>query len=216
FRSTMGAELRCGGETLSSFPWIPNNPFANLVFDRVHHKAPELDGTVVPLEHEGSRFPFLAVQCPSGDSRDCRIRNHRPAVEHHGDPSAQKGYVIGLPLPGILGRIFIGFQKTVDSANIDIHGVPALVVLDLDLVAAPKIYPAIAPLGVSELHVKLEVPELLIADQIGTGLGTDQDSVTDLPLFFFPIHMPPTEVPSVEEFNGPVPFWVFHMGQFGR
>src|SRR5690606_36514852 len=111
--------------------------------------------------------------------------------------------------------IFIGLQKSIDSPDIGVQRLPALVVLDLYLITATQVNPAIAPLLVPELRMQFEVLELLVADQVGTRLGAGQDAILYDPLVLFPIHLPSTEIFSVEQRDGPVPFWVRGMGQLG-
>ena len=83
-------------------------------------------------------------------------------------------------------------------------GRPAVVVEDLDLVAAAQADAAIGILDDPEIHVQFEIPELLLGDDVGGGRGVAQNAVLDGPLHFGIGHerLPSGDIFTVEERDG--------------
>src|SRR5712691_1962402 len=130
--------------------------------DRADAEVAEGDGAVVALEHDGAGLSDLVIQSAAGGVREGGVVDDVHSVQHHGRLVALDPGVYRLPLAGGLGRIGTGGHQAIDRAVDVAFGRLAVVVLDLDLVAAAQVDAAVAAGRVHVFVVDVKVLELLV------------------------------------------------------
>src|SRR3954471_21518520 len=141
-----------------------------------------LDRTVIALQENRTWRAFIAVERATGDSGHLLVCDHLSAVGDDGHHSSDEGDVVRLPLTGRPRRDHARRQESVNGAEPVVPRRIAVVVLDLNFVAAAQIDAAVALLGVTELDVELEVAEGAVGDEIAARSGAAQHAVDDAPL----------------------------------
>src|SRR3954462_3684100 len=141
-----------------------------------------LDRTVIALQENRARRAFIAVERATGDSGDLLVYDHLSAVGDDRHHSSDEGDVVRLPLARRPRRDHTRRQESVNGAEAIVPRRIAVVVLDLNFVAAAEIDAAVALLGVAELDVELEIAEGAVGDEIAPGPRTAQHAVDDAPL----------------------------------
>src|SRR5207248_6265134 len=107
------------------------------------------DGPMIPLQHDRSRRSLIAIESAPRDPGDGLAVNDSLAVEDDGQDAADKHDIKRLPLARSFRRIDAGGQKAVDAADLVAVGFIAVVVLDLDLVAAAQVNAAVTPFRIA-------------------------------------------------------------------
>src|SRR5215510_15550117 len=99
---------------------------------------------VIALEHERPRRLFGAVERASGDPRYLFLVNHCLAVERDGPLASDQSDLVLLPLAGLLRRVHLRSEESVQPAHAVTLRLLAVIVLDLRFIAAAQVNAAVA------------------------------------------------------------------------
>src|ERR1700712_3870080 len=133
---------------------------------RCNNYVPEVDRTMISLQHDRTGFTFLTVHGAAGDARDLLVTDYCFPVEYNRYHSAGQRNIVGLPFAGALSHHFRWRKKTVNGAQLIVQRLLTFAVFDLNFVTATQVDTAVTAGGVAEFDMNFEIAESLIGDDV--------------------------------------------------